>query len=96
MRSHRQTDRGELDESIRALSDVVDRVVHCGWYCPGALVYSAVPDYRPNGIHQGNLSLALLIRLMIIPMLLKFDFGALHQVKEHWRVLVSGCSSTGQ
>ena len=32
-----------------------------------------------------NLPVAVLIWLMIIPMLLKIDFGALHQVKEHWR-----------
>jgi len=32
-----------------------------------------------------NLPVALLIWLMIVPMLLKIDFGALHQVKEHWR-----------
>ena len=32
-----------------------------------------------------NLPVALLIWLMIIPMLLKIDIGALHQVKEHWR-----------
>ncbi|BAE50634.1 ACR3 family arsenite efflux transporter [Paramagnetospirillum magneticum] len=34
---------------------------------------------------QVNLPVALLIWLMIIPMLLKIDFGALHQVKEHWK-----------
>jgi ACR3 family arsenite transporter len=28
---------------------------------------------------------AILIWLMIIPMLLKIDFGALHHVKEHWK-----------
>ncbi|MEA1672772.1 ACR3 family arsenite efflux transporter [Nitrospirillum sp. BR 11163] len=32
-----------------------------------------------------NLPVAALIWLMIIPMLLKIDFGALSQVKEHWR-----------
>jgi arsenite transporter len=32
-----------------------------------------------------NLPVALLIWLMIIPMLLKIDFGALHRVAEHWR-----------
>jgi arsenite transporter len=32
-----------------------------------------------------NLPVALLIWLMIIPMLLRIDFGALAQVKEHWR-----------
>jgi ACR3 family arsenite transporter len=32
-----------------------------------------------------NLPVAALIWLMIIPMLLKVDVGALHQVREHWR-----------
>ena len=32
-----------------------------------------------------NLPVALLIWLMIIPMLMKIDFAALSQVKEHWR-----------
>ncbi|MEJ2454822.1 MAG: ACR3 family arsenite efflux transporter [Candidatus Thiodiazotropha sp.] len=34
---------------------------------------------------QVNLPVAVLIWLMIIPMLLKVDFGALHQVAAHWR-----------
>ncbi len=36
-------------------------------------------------IAQVNLPVAVLIWLMIIPMLVKIDFGALAQVKEHWR-----------
>jgi ACR3 family arsenite transporter len=36
-------------------------------------------------IAQVNLPVAILIWLMIIPMLLKIDFSALHHVKEHWR-----------
>lgn len=32
-----------------------------------------------------NLPVAILIWLMIVPMLLKIDFGALHRVREHWR-----------
>jgi ACR3 family arsenite transporter len=36
-------------------------------------------------VAQVNLPVALLIWLMIIPMLLKVDFGALHQVAAHWR-----------
>jgi len=36
-------------------------------------------------IAQVNLPVAILIWLMIIPMLLKIDFGALYRVKEHWR-----------
>lgn len=36
-------------------------------------------------IAQVNLPVGLLIWVMIIPMLVKIDFGALHQVKAHWR-----------
>ncbi len=36
-------------------------------------------------IAQVNLPVALLIWLMIIPMLLKIDFHALNQVKQHWK-----------
>jgi ACR3 family arsenite transporter len=32
-----------------------------------------------------NLPVGLLIWVMIIPMLVKIDFGALHQVKSHWK-----------
>jgi ACR3 family arsenite transporter len=32
-----------------------------------------------------NLPVAVLIWLMIIPMLTKIDFGALHEVRKHWR-----------
>ncbi|HEY9052067.1 MAG TPA: ACR3 family arsenite efflux transporter [Gammaproteobacteria bacterium] len=36
-------------------------------------------------IAQVNLPVAVLIWLMIIPMLLKIDFAALHHVSEHWK-----------
>jgi ACR3 family arsenite transporter len=36
-------------------------------------------------IARVNIPVALLIWIMIIPMLLKIDFGALHQVREHWK-----------
>ena len=36
-------------------------------------------------IAKVNIPVGLLIWVMIIPMLLKIDFGALHQVKQHWR-----------
>lgn len=36
-------------------------------------------------VAQVNIPVAILIWLMIIPMLLKIDFRALHHVKEHWR-----------
>jgi len=32
-----------------------------------------------------NLPVGLLIWVMVIPMLVKVDFGALHQVRQHWR-----------
>ncbi len=36
-------------------------------------------------VAQVNLPVAVLIWLMIIPMLLKIDFHALHHVRDHWR-----------
>jgi ACR3 family arsenite transporter len=36
-------------------------------------------------IAKVNIPVGFLIWVMIIPMLLKIDFGALHQVKQHWR-----------
>jgi arsenite transporter len=36
-------------------------------------------------IAQVNLPVGLLIWVMIIPMLVRIDFGALHQVRNHWR-----------
>src|SRR5882757_6181967 len=36
-------------------------------------------------VAQVNLPVALLIWLMIVPMLLKIDFGSLGRVREHWR-----------
>jgi arsenite transporter len=36
-------------------------------------------------VAQVNIPVGLLIWVMIIPMLMKVDFGALHQVREHWK-----------
>ncbi len=36
-------------------------------------------------IAQVNIPVGLLIWVMIVPMLIKIDFGALHEVKRHWR-----------
>ncbi|MBK1654244.1 ACR3 family arsenite efflux transporter [Allochromatium vinosum] len=36
-------------------------------------------------VAQVNLPVGLLIWIMIIPMLIKIDFGALHQVRDHWK-----------
>jgi len=36
-------------------------------------------------VAQVNIPVGLLIWIMIIPMLIKIDFGALHQVRAHWK-----------
>lgn len=36
-------------------------------------------------VAQVNIPVGLLIWVMIIPMLMKIDFGALHEVRQHWR-----------
>src|SRR6476660_606650 len=36
-------------------------------------------------VAEVNIPVAVLIWLMIVPMLIKVDFGALHQVAEQWR-----------
>ena len=51
-----------------------------GHFLPGA--FQAIATIE---VARVNLPVALLIWLMIIPMLLKIDFSALHRVKEHWR-----------
>lgn len=54
--------------------------VALGHVMPG--VFAAIAGAE---VARVNLPVAVLIWLMIIPMLLKIDFGALGQVKEHWR-----------
>ena len=51
-----------------------------GYVIPGAFQVIAAAE-----IARVNIPVALLIWLMIIPMLLKIDFAALGQVREHWR-----------
>jgi len=55
----------------------------------GVLLGQIFPDaFRLIGsleIARVNLPVGLLIWVMIIPMLVKIDFGALHQVKNHMR-----------
>ena len=51
-----------------------------GQFFPG--VFQAIGGIE---IASVNLPVAVLIWLMIIPMLLKIDFGALGKVREHWR-----------
>ncbi|HEU0283246.1 MAG TPA: ACR3 family arsenite efflux transporter [Gallionella sp.] len=51
-----------------------------GQFLPG--VFQAIASLE---VAKVNLPVGVLVWVMIIPMLLKIDFGALHQVKEHWR-----------
>ena len=51
-----------------------------GQFLPG--VFHAIGAME---VAKVNLPVAVLIWLMIIPMLVKIDFGALRQVQEHWR-----------
>lgn len=51
-----------------------------GHLAPGAFSLIAAAE-----VSKVNLPVAVLIWLMIIPMLVKIDFGALHTVAEHWR-----------
>jgi arsenite transporter len=51
-----------------------------GHYFPG--VFQAVGEAE---VAKVNLPVAVLVWLMIIPMLAKIDFGALAQVRRHWR-----------
>ncbi len=51
----------------------------------GALVPGLFSLIAAAEVAQVNLPVALLVWLMIVPMLLKIDFAALGQVREHWR-----------
>jgi len=55
----------------------------------GIVLGQVVPGpFRALGaleVARVNLPVGLLIWVMIVPMLLKIDFGALHQVRAHWR-----------
>ena len=51
-----------------------------GHWLPGVFRAVGAAEYA-----RVNLPVAALIWLMIIPMLVKIDFGALHRVREHWR-----------
>ncbi len=51
-----------------------------GWLAPG--VFQVIASAEAASV---NLPVAVLVWLMIIPMLVKIDFGALNKVTEHWR-----------
>jgi arsenite transporter len=51
----------------------------------GQLLPGPVQAIGRMEVARVNLPVGVLIWVMIIPMLLKVDFGALHQVKQHWR-----------
>lgn len=51
----------------------------------GQLFPEMVQEVGRMEVAQVNLPVGILVWVMIIPMLLKIDFGALHQVKQHWK-----------
>jgi len=51
----------------------------------GEIIPGAVETIGAMEIAEVNIPVGLLIWLMIIPMLLKVDFGSLHQVRNYWR-----------
>jgi len=51
-----------------------------GQFLPG--VFQAIASLE---VAKVNIPVGVLVWVMIIPMLLKIDFGALHQVRQHWR-----------
>lgn len=51
-----------------------------GHFLPGAFAVLASAE-----VAKVNLPVAVLIWLMIIPMLLKVDFGAMRQLRQHWK-----------
>lgn len=51
----------------------------------GAWIPSLFQSMASLELAKVNLPLAVLVWLMIIPMLMKIDFSALHQVRAHWK-----------
>jgi ACR3 family arsenite transporter len=51
----------------------------------GQLLPGPVQAIGGMEVARVNLPVGILIWVMIIPMLVKVDFGALHQVREHWK-----------
>ena len=51
-----------------------------GQFLPG--VFQAIASLE---VARVNIPVGVLVWVMIIPMLLKIDFGVLHQVRQHWR-----------
>jgi arsenical-resistance protein len=86
MRSHRQSSRAGAPMSVfeRYLTVWVFLCIVAG-IALGQFLPGAVPGDRPHGVAQVNLPVGLLIWVMIIPMLVKVDFGALHEVRQHVR-----------
>jgi hypothetical protein len=83
-------------ERLRALPDVwvllcIVAGIALGQFAPG--VFQAIGRME---VAQVNLPVGLLIWVMIIPMLLKVDFGALGQVSSTGAASASRCSSTGR
>ena len=51
----------------------------------GQLLPAPIQAIGRMEVAKVNIPVGLLIWVMIVPMLLKVDFGALHQVRRHWR-----------
>ncbi len=83
--------RAEKTESAPAM-DLFSRYLSV-WVALCMLAGITLGHFFPGVFHfigrieiaRVNIPVALLIWLMIVPMLLKVDFGALDQVREHWR-----------
>ncbi|MHA1597828.1 MAG: ACR3 family arsenite efflux transporter [Alphaproteobacteria bacterium] len=54
--------------------------VTMGYFLPGLFQFVGSLE-----VAKVNLPVAVLVWLMIVPMLVRIDFGALHQVKDYWR-----------
>ena len=71
-------------ECFRAISDGLGVSLYRHWNCLGTICYPSVFQLIGGlSIAQVNLPVGILIWVMIIPMLVKVDFGALGQIRRH-------------
>jgi ACR3 family arsenite transporter len=71
------------DECVRALPDGLGLSLHRHRHCLGQMLPGVFQAVGRMEVAQVNLPVGLLIWVMIIPMLVKVDFGALHEVRQH-------------
>jgi arsenite transporter len=67
------------------ISDGLRRALHIAGIVLGRLLPAPFQTLGRMTVPEVNILVAVLIWLMIVPMLLKVDFGALHRVAEQWR-----------